>query len=72
MKVIVSYICPPIPIRSMDWEATIDSYNGDEANAPRGFGHTRVEAVADLASQLEDDLDIWLVQKWMNDNVESR
>ena len=54
MKVIVSYICPPIGVRSFDWQATLDRYNGDEPNAPRGFGVTKYRAMEDLLSQLDD------------------
>ena len=52
MNVIVSYICPPIGVRSFDWEASLDNYNGDEPNAPRGFGISKLAALEDLLEQL--------------------
>lgn len=54
-KVVVSYICPPIGVRSCDWEATLDSYNGDEPNQPRGFGVSKLAALENLLEQLDDD-----------------
>jgi hypothetical protein len=39
------FICPPIPIRSFDWEATRDGYEyGDQI----GYGETEAEAIANL------------------------
>ena len=54
MNVITSYVCPPIPIRSADWEAYLDCHDGDE-NAPRGRGLTKLGALEDLLSQLDPD-----------------
>lgn len=48
---VVSCICPPIPIRHMDWRAYVD---GHEEGCV-GYGPTREAAVADLYEQLEDD-----------------
>lgn len=71
MKVVTHFIYPPIPFRGCDWQATIDSYDGDE-NAPRGFGPTQAEAVADLLDQLDNEADIKLVRQWTADNAEAR
>lgn len=51
MKIITDYIYPPIPLRSFDWMATTEDYDGGD---PIGFGQTEDEAVADLIAQLED------------------
>src|SRR5262245_8095866 len=39
----------PIPLRSGDWSATLDSY---EPGDPVGYGETEAEAVFDLYNQL--------------------
>ena len=52
MKVTVSYICPPIPIRSMDWTAYMENDAGNE-NSIRGFGFTKLEALEDLLMQFD-------------------
>lgn len=54
MKVILSYICPPIPDRSMDWEAYIDNDDGNE-DAPRGHGFTKLSALENLLEQFDGD-----------------
>jgi hypothetical protein len=48
------YVYPPIPIRTMDWQATSDSY--DEGD-PVGHGLTELDAVKDLCEQFEQ---LWL------------
>lgn len=61
MKVTTSFICPPIPIRSMDWSA-IDSNTYDAdcdqdgffSRDPVGYGATEAEAIADLMEQLNE------------------
>lgn len=45
---------PPIPIRSFDWSATLDSYSGEPSD-PIGYGATEAEAVRDLVEQVEED-----------------
>jgi hypothetical protein len=45
------HVCPPIPSRGYDWQATLDD-NEDEG-CPVGFGATPDEAVQDLLEQLE-------------------
>ena len=46
MKTIVtSHPYPPIPLRSMDWQACFD---GEEEDGPYGYGATEAEAIEDL------------------------
>jgi hypothetical protein len=45
-----SFVCPPIPIRCMDWQAWLD---GCEENGPYGTGSTEAEAVGDLKESIE-------------------
>lgn len=48
---------PPIPIRSMDWSAVTDNYDGAEDSSNRGQigrGATEEEAIADLLEQIGD------------------
>lgn len=47
-----SYTCPSIPIRSHDWSAVYDSYEGGN---PIGHGATEQEAIADLLEQTEGE-----------------
>lgn len=57
MKIIVTHVCPPIPTRSCDWQATWD---GMEEDGPSGHGATRAEAINDLFDNTEvDDLASW-------------
>jgi len=51
MKIVTHHDKPPIPIRSMDWSATLDDY---EPGDPIGHGETEGEAVADLIMQIEE------------------
>lgn len=51
MKIVTSFIFPPIPDRRFDWCAWTDEV-GEEG--PRGFGATEAEAIADLMIELED------------------
>lgn len=67
MKVTVSYICPPIGVRSFDWEASLDSYNGDEPNAPRGFGQTKLAALEHLLEQLDESKEAAAVWQRINE-----
>lgn len=43
--IVTSNVCPPIPVRDMDWCAYPD---GEEENGGYGWGATEDEAVADL------------------------
>ncbi|KCZ47743.1 hypothetical protein [Hyphomonas sp. CY54-11-8] len=45
-------VCPPIPLRSMDWQATEDGY---EPGHPIGTGPTEEAAVLDLIEQLFEE-----------------
>jgi len=47
---------PPIPIRSWDWSAHLDDYDGapDAGWQPVGHGRTEDEAIADLLRQVEE------------------
>jgi hypothetical protein len=47
-RIITEHICPPIPIRSCDWQAVFDNY---EPGHPMGHGATKEAAVADLIEQ---------------------
>jgi hypothetical protein len=50
MKIVTSFIYPPIPIRRFDWMAHID---GDE-EGPTGYGETEADALSDLALTLAE------------------
>lgn len=58
-KIITTFVYPPIPIRTCDWQAV---YDGDEPNdngyMPIGHGRTEVDAINDL------------VQNFPRENVE--
>lgn len=46
---------PPIPVRSADWSAVTDDYDGaPDSHCPIGHGSTEQEAIQDLLDQLED------------------
>lgn len=52
MKISTRFICPPIPIRSFDWEATYDGdAPDDQGKMLVGHGATEQEAIADLQIQ---------------------
>jgi hypothetical protein len=51
VTVVTSHVYPPIPIRYMDWQATLDGY---EPGDLIGNGSTEAEAVMDLYQQIED------------------
>jgi len=44
-EIITRHICPPIPIRQYDWEATYENY--DEGDLI-GYGATEQQAIDDL------------------------
>ena len=53
MDIKTEHICPPIPIRSMDWCAyDDDSYEGPGSKIGRGA--TEQEAIDDLMEQIGD------------------
>jgi hypothetical protein len=49
VKIVTTYIYPPIPDRSFDWQAS--SYDYDEGG-PIGHGKTEQDAIADLLEQM--------------------
>jgi hypothetical protein len=51
MKIVTNFVYPPIPERSMDWEAHLDGY---EPGEPVGHGATEADAVAELFAQLAE------------------
>lgn len=55
-EVVVSHDYPPIPLRTFDWSAHLDGYDGapDAGFQPVGHGITREVAIADLKQQIED------------------
>jgi hypothetical protein len=58
VKIHTSFDYPPIPVRSMDWSAVTDDYDGAEDSRTRsqiGRGATEQEAIADLLEQIEED-----------------
>jgi len=52
LKIATSYANPPIPTRSFDWVAYVDSWGADES--PYGYGETEREAIAELLETLEE------------------
>lgn len=50
MKIVARFRPPPIPVRTMDWQA-IDDDTYDH-NQPVGFGATRQEAINELLEML--------------------
>jgi hypothetical protein len=54
-KIITSFDYPPIPVRTCDWSAIFDDYDGaEDSNCPIGHGATEKEAIRDLIEQVED------------------
>lgn len=52
-KIVTSYIYPPIPIRTCDWSAVYDNYDGE--GSPIGLGSTEAKAIADLTENYPQD-----------------
>ena len=48
-KIITSYVCPPIPIRHLDWCAYYDP-----EDKPYGWGATEQQAIDNLIEQCEE------------------
>lgn len=44
-KIITEFVNPPIPVRSMDWQAVYEGYDDGD---PIGSGATEQEAIDDL------------------------
>ena len=55
-EVVVTHDYPPIPIRSFDWSAHLDSYDGapDAGWQPVGHGATREAAIEDLVNEIKE------------------
>lgn len=54
-KIITNFDYPPIPIRTCDWSAVFDGYDGSEdSQEPLGRGATEKEAIQALIEQVED------------------
>ncbi len=55
-KIITGFDYPPIPIRSFDWHAVTENYDGapDAGWQPVGHGETEAAAIADLLQQIEE------------------
>jgi hypothetical protein len=49
VKIVTTYIYPPIPDRSFDWQAASSDY---DEGWPIGHGKTEQEAIADLLEQV--------------------
>ena len=49
MKIITSYVNPPIPVRHFDWQAVLDDYDGE---GHIGNGATEQEAIDDLLDKV--------------------
>lgn len=61
MRIVTTHVCPPIPVRDMDWSAIdADTYDADcdqdgfFSLGPVGRGATEQEAIDDLLEQLEE------------------
>ena len=50
-RIRTEHVLPPIPVRNMDWRATLDGY---EPGDPMGEGPTEESAVADLLEKIAD------------------
>jgi hypothetical protein len=50
------FVYPPIPIRTYDWSAVLDDYDGAPDAGPQyeGTGRTEEDAIKDLLDQLEE------------------
>jgi len=60
-KIVLDYICPPVPIRCNDWEAMeADAdeplWDGEQwiGMPPVGYGATKEEAIEDLLGKLKE------------------
>lgn len=60
IKVHTSHVCPPIPVRTMDWSAVTTDYDADcdqygfHSSHPIGWGGTEQEAIDDLLEQINE------------------
>lgn len=54
-KILTSFVYPPIPIRSFDWVAYFDGYDGaPDSKDIHGTGATEQEAIDDLLERAEN------------------
>lgn len=60
-KIITDFVYPPIPIREVDWRATLDGY---EPGDPMGIGPTEAAAIADLEEQIKEFWDGY--EEWLD------
>lgn len=51
INVVTNNVCPPIPVRDMDWSAC---EAGRDEEGPYGWGASEVDALEDLAWQLDE------------------
>lgn len=51
-EITTSHVCPPIPDRSHDWQASVVDYEDD---SPKGHGRTELSALVDLINELAGD-----------------
>ena len=57
-KIITTFVYPPIPVRSFDWQAHYeDDEPDDSGHMKTGEGATEAEAIADLVENDEDEED---------------
>lgn len=58
LKLVRTFIYPPIPVRSFDWNIHLEDYDGapDAGWQPTGYGATEHEALIDFAADYEDHL----------------
>lgn len=53
IRINTNYVYPPIPMRTCDWSAVDDNYDGaPDSHCPIGWGATEQEAVDNLMEQL--------------------
>jgi L-alanine-DL-glutamate epimerase-like enolase superfamily enzyme len=53
-KIITTFVCPPIPVRSMDW---IAYYDGEAEEGHYGYGETEAAAILDFIENHQEDED---------------
>jgi hypothetical protein len=53
MKIVISHVCPPIPVRTHDYCAYID---GEEERRHYGWGATALDALKNFIENYEDDV----------------
>lgn len=67
MKIVTTFIYPPIPLREFDWLAYEEDLTSDrEGYGPSGYGRTELSALRRFLDDLENDID------WGNDDINGR